>query len=66
MHIGPRVQIEMYHSDGTRYRRWEAMVEEVGDDRVVVFAPVGHRVEGLGGTILAERANRTYFWTGRP
>jgi protein associated with RNAse G/E len=66
MHIGQRVQIEMYHSDGTRYRRWEATVEEVGDGRVVVFAPAGHRVEGLGGTVSARHANRTYFWTGRP
>jgi protein associated with RNAse G/E len=65
MHIGQRVQVEAYHSDGTRYRWWVATVEEVDDERVVVFAPAGHRVTGLDRSWSARHAIRTYFWTGR-
>jgi protein associated with RNAse G/E len=62
MQIGDRAKVEACKSDGICYRWWCATVEVVEGDRVVLFAPVGHRVEDIAGAWTSENAIRTFYW----
>jgi protein associated with RNAse G/E len=65
MEIGERVQVDAYKLDGTRYRWWHATVEAAGADKIVLVAPVGHRVEDAGGGWASEHAIRAFYWPDR-
>jgi protein associated with RNAse G/E len=65
MEIGERVQVHAYKLDGTCYRWWHVTVEAVEADKVVVVAPVGHRVEGVSGARTSEHAIRAFYWLDR-
>jgi protein associated with RNAse G/E len=65
MQIGDSVLVRAYKSDGTCYRRWVATVEAIDTDRVVLVTPVGHRVQDISGTLVAEYAIRGYYWPDR-
>jgi protein associated with RNAse G/E len=62
---GDRVTVSAHKADGTRYRRWQATVEAVADDHVVVVTQPGHRVEYLQGTFTSEHAIRGFYWLDR-
>ncbi|MGD2177544.1 MAG: DUF402 domain-containing protein [Anaerolineae bacterium] len=63
--IGERVQVRAYKPDGTCYRWWHATVELVEPHKVVLVAPVGHRVEDMGGGWTSEHAIRAFYWLNR-
>ena len=65
MHISECVQIKAHKSDGTCYRWWQATVEAVAPDHVVLVTPAGHRVEDIGGGWTSQWAIRSYYWPGR-
>jgi protein associated with RNAse G/E len=65
MEIDERVRVEAYKLDGTCYRWWHVTVEVVEADKVVVFAPAGHRVEEAGGGWRSEHAIRAFYWLDR-
>jgi protein associated with RNAse G/E len=65
MHIGQRIQIRAFRSDGVCYRAWEATVEELPAGGVVVVTPVGHRVVEIDHGRSSEYAIRAHYWTDR-
>jgi len=65
MQSGERVQVQAHKSDGTRYRWWQATVEAVASDQVVLVTPAGHRVEDIGGGWNSRWAIRAHYWPGR-
>ncbi|MGD9001210.1 MAG: DUF402 domain-containing protein [Anaerolineae bacterium] len=65
MHVGETAQVRAYKADGACYRWWYATVEAVETDRIVLVAPVGHRVEGIDGGWASQHAIRAYYWLNR-
>jgi len=65
MEIGDNVQVRAYKADGTCYRRWQATVEVLRTDMVVLVTPAGHRVEGIHGGWTSQYAIRGFYWSDR-
>lgn len=65
MQIGDTVQVRAYQADGTCYRWWQATVEAVEMDRVVLVTPVGHRVRDVHGGWTSQRLIRAFYWSNR-
>ncbi|MGD2205979.1 MAG: DUF402 domain-containing protein [Anaerolineae bacterium] len=65
MQIDETVTVRAYKSDGTRYRWWQATVEAVAPDQIILVTPAGHRVEDISGGWTSQWAIRAYYWPGR-
>ena len=66
MQIGEQLQVKAYKADGTCYRWWPATIEIVTEDLIVTSAPIGKRVEGIGGGWVSDTAIRTFYWLAKP
>ncbi len=66
MRPGDHLQIKAYKADGTCYRWWPATIETVTTDLIVTIAPIGKRVEGIGGGWVSDMAIRTFYWFAKP
>ena len=66
MQPGDQIQVKAYKADGTCYRWWPATVETVTEDLIVTIAPIGKRVEGIGGGWVSDTAVRIFYWLAKP
>jgi protein associated with RNAse G/E len=65
MKIGDRIQVRAYKSDGTCYRWWQATVEAVEMDVLVVVTLAGEQIEGIDGDWTSQNTLRVYYWPDR-
>jgi len=65
MKIGDAVRVRAFKADGTCYRTWLTMLEDVRGDLVVTFSPPGHWVDDITGGWISKSAIRAYYWPGR-
>lgn len=65
MKIGDAVRVKAFKADGTCYRTWLTMLEDVQGDLVVTFSPPGHWVDDITGGWISKSAIRAYYWPGR-
>jgi protein associated with RNAse G/E len=65
---GDNVEIRALHADGTPYRWWQATVEQVNPDTIVVTWPEGTIFEAPTPerVKIGRRRSRCFFWFHRP
>src|SRR5947209_5474932 len=66
MERGDVIGIQAQKSDGTVYRRWNAVVESADAERVVTLSRVGDPVGGPCGGWTMKHASRNFYWFSRP
>jgi protein associated with RNAse G/E len=65
MRPGDKVWVRVYKADGSLYRSWQALVESVSADCVVLTNKI-HDLLYMGAQSFAmEHHFRSYFWPGR-
>ncbi len=65
LRTGSRVLVTGLHADGSPYRWWAALVQEVTTSRLVVCRPLGEPVHELGGSRTPETIWQQVYWTDR-
>jgi protein associated with RNAse G/E len=66
MRVGDAIQIKVYKADGTLFRRWPVVVENVGQDTIVVINAAVVPIEQVGGEWTTAYYTRAFCCLDRP
>jgi protein associated with RNAse G/E len=66
LRAGDRVRVTALRADGTPYRWWTAIVQEVTAARIVASRPFGEPVHEPGGSRTPATIWQHVYWTDRP